>query len=139
MPRTVEEVMTVAPMTVQAKMSVIDAARVMREADVGAVIVLDEAVVAGMVTDRDIAVRAVADGRDPARTDVGDISTRGIATVESTASVEEALRLMRDNAVRRLPVVEEGRPVGIVAIGDLAVERDPDSTLADISAGEPNR
>ncbi len=135
----IEEVMTVAPMTVQATMTVVDAARIMREADVGAVIVLADAEVAGVVTDRDIAVRAVAEGRDPAQTPVAEVASGDPTIVESTQGIDEALRLMRERGVRRLPVVEEGRPVGIVALGDLAVDRDPDSTLADISAADPNR
>ena len=139
MARRVEEVMTVAPMTVQARAPVVDAARIMREADVGAVIVLEEGAVAGIVTDRDIAVRAVGEGRDPAQTTIGEICSHDLATVESSQPVEEAVRLMRERSLRRLPVVEQGRPVGIVSLGDLAVERDPDSALADISAADPNR
>ena len=139
MARTVEEVMTVAPMVVQASAPVADAARIMREADVGAVIVLEEGGVSGIVTDRDIAVRAVGEGRDPARTTVGEVCSRDLATVESSRPVEDAIGLMRERGLRRLPVVEEGRPVGIVSLGDLAVERDPESALADISAADPNR
>ena len=139
MARSVEEVMTVAPMTVRSDNTVVDAARIMREGDVGAVIVLDGGGIYGIVTDRDVALRAVAEGRDPSRTRVGDICSRDLTTVDSKQSVDEAVRLMREKDVRRLPVVEEGKPVGIVSIGDLAVERDPDSALADISAADPNR
>ena len=139
MARTIEEVMTVAPMTVPTTAPVVDAARIMREGDVGAVIVLADGGVAGLVTDRDIAIRAVAEARDPAETTVGEVCSRDLTTVESSAPVEQAARLMRERNLRRLPVVEEGLPVGIVSLGDLAVELDPESALADVSAADPNR
>ena len=139
MARRVADVMTVAPMTIAARNSVADAARIMREGDVGAVIVLEDGWVAGIVTDRDIAVRAVAEGRDPAQTPVVEIASPEIATVRSDETVDEAARLMRERDVRRLPVVEDGQPVGIVTLGYFAVEREPDSSLADISAADPNR
>ena len=139
MARTIEEVMTVAPMTVPATAPVVDAARIMREGDVGAVVVLEEGRVAGVITDRDIAVRVVAEGRDAAETTVGEVCSRDITSVESRQPAEEAVRLMRERNLRRLPVVEEGLPVGIVSLGDLAVELDPESALADVSAADPNR
>ncbi len=139
MATSVEEVMTVAPMTVQATMSVTDAARIMREADVGAVIVLEDADVVGVVTDRDVAVRAVAEGRDPAATPVVEVASTDPTTVDSSQGVDEAVRLMREHGLRRLPVLEKGLPVGILSLGDVAVEKDPDSALADISAQDPNR
>jgi CBS domain-containing protein len=139
MPRTIADVMTVAPMTVPPDATLVDAARVMREGDVGAVIVLDDAEVRGLVTDRDLVIRGIAEGRDPSSTQVSEVSSRDLTTVESSGLVEEAVRLMRERNLRRLPVVEEGKPVGIVSLGDLAVEREPDSALADISAAAPNR
>jgi CBS domain-containing protein len=70
---------------------------------------------------------------------VGEICSRDLTTIEPTASVEQAVRLMREKALRRLPVVDKsGDVVGIVSIGDVAVERDPRSALADISAAPPN-
>ena len=139
MTRTVEEVMTVAPMTVNEANTVLDAARIMKEGDVGAVIVLGQGSSVGIVTDRDIAIRAVAEGLDPAHATVSEICSRDVAIVDSSQSVDEAAALMRQKDVRRLRVVEAGKPVGIISIGDLAVERDPDSALADISAADPNR
>jgi CBS domain-containing protein len=106
----------------------------MKQQDAGAMIVLDESKkVVGIVTDRDIAIRAVAEGRDAKTTKVGDIASKGLKSLSPTDSVEDAVRLMREQKIRRLPVVEDGRPVGIVSIGDLAQERDPRSALADIS------
>ena len=138
MARTVEEIMTRDPRTVNADDPIADAARQMREGDIGDVIVLKDGQVEGIVTDRDIVVRAVADARDAESTKVGDVCTTGLEAIEPGASVDDALRKMRESDIRRLPVVEGDRPVGIISLGDLAVEREPDSTLADISAASPD-
>jgi CBS domain-containing protein len=139
MARTVEEIMTTNPRTVDAADTVLDAARIMRDNDIGDAIVIEDGQIGGIVTDRDIAVRAVADGRDPESTPVGEICTSGVQALEPEASVDDALRTMREHDIRRLPVAQQGRPVGIVSLGDLAVEREPDSTLADISAATPDQ
>ncbi len=138
MARSVNEVMTHDPQTVDAGDTLAEAARVMREADVGPVVVDDGGQLAGILTDRDIVVRAVADGRDPQSTLVREACSANLVTLSPDQDIEEAARLMREHDVRRLPVVQDGRPVGILAIGDLAVERDSDSALADISASSPN-
>jgi CBS domain-containing protein len=138
MSRTVEEIMTRDPKTVSASDTIVDAARLMNDADIGDVIVVDGEQIKCIVTDRDIVVRAVAEGRDPQSTSVSDVCTPSLETIEPEASVDEALRKMRESDIRRLPVVQDGRPVGIVSLGDLAVEREPDSTLADISAASPD-
>jgi CBS domain-containing protein len=139
MGRTVEEIMTTNPRTVNVDDTVSQAAQVMRDSDIGDVIVVEDGQVTGIVTDRDIAVRAVAEGRDPDSTTVGEFATTGVQAIEPGASVDDALRMMREHDIRRLPVVKNGRPVGIVSLGDLAVEREPDSTLADISAAAPDQ
>jgi CBS domain-containing protein len=138
MAQTVREVMTSPPITLEPSASLVDAARAMRERDVGAVVVAADDQIQGLVTDRDIVVRAVADARDPATTQIADVISSDLATLSPDDPVGAAVQRMRELAVRRLPVVEQGRPVGIVALGDLAVDRDPDSALADISASEPN-
>jgi CBS domain-containing protein len=130
--------MTRDPRTVSPSDSIVDAARVMNEADIGDVIVAEGDEIQCIVTDRDIVVRAIAEGRDPQSTTVSDVCTPSLETIEPSASVDDALRKMREADIRRLPVVEDGRPVGIVSLGDLAVEREPDSTLADISAASPD-
>jgi CBS domain-containing protein len=135
---TVEEVMTQDPRTVETGDTLVDAARIMREADVGAVVVAEDGRVAGILTDRDIVVRAVADGRDASSTRVGDACSSDVTTLTPDQDIDEAVRLMREHDVRRLPVVQDGRAVGIVSLGDLAQERDPDSALADISAAPAN-
>jgi len=119
--------------------SVMYAAKAMRENDIGDVIVLHAGRLFGILTDRDIVVRVLAEGKDPASTTVGDICSREITMVVPTDSVGQAVRLMREKALRRLPVVEEtGQVVGIVSLGDVALERDRRSALADISAAPPN-
>jgi CBS domain-containing protein len=139
MPLTVNEVMTSDPRTVSPQDSVADAARAMRDADVGALVVVQEGKATGIVTDRDIVVRAIADGRDPAGTPVADVASEASVTVSPDGSAAEAARLMREHDIRRLVVVQGGRPAGIVSIGDLAVALDDESALADISASTPNR
>jgi CBS domain-containing protein len=139
MARTVKEIMTRDPRTVNADEPVIEAARIMRDADIGDVIVVAGGDVEGIITDRDIVVRDVAEGRNPESTPVREVCTPGIEALEPGETVDDALRKMREADIRRLPVVEGGRPVGIVSLGDLAVEREPDSTLADISAASPDQ
>jgi CBS domain-containing protein len=138
MTRTVEEVMTRDPRTVNADDAIVEAARIMRDSDIGDAVVMDGGQVNGIVTDRDIVVRGVAEGRDPGSTPVSEVCTTGVETIDPSASVDDALRLMREHDIRRLPVTKNGRPVGILSLGDLAVEREPESTLADISAASPD-
>jgi CBS domain-containing protein len=133
----VRDVMTSDPTTCEASDSVEDAAKAMRDGHFGAVIVVDEGRVTGIVTDRDIAIRVVAEGKDPGDTELREIATGAVETLAPGDSVDEAVQKMRDADVRRLPVVENSHPVGIVSLGDLAVERDERSALADISAAAP--
>jgi len=135
----IRDVMTDSPCAVNVTTSITGAARAMRENDIGDIIVLDGDRLYGILTDRDIVVRGLADDKDPSTTAVGEICSRELTTVKPSDSVGSAVRLMRERALRRLPVVDErGTVVGIVSLGDLAVERDPRSALADISAAPPN-
>jgi CBS domain-containing protein len=138
MAQQIRELMTPNPVALPGTASVHEAARAMRNAEIGDVIVIENNQVCGIVTDRDIVVRTLAEARDPATTTLADICSHPLLTVSPTDSVEHAVRLMRTHALRRLPVVEGGQPVGIVSLGDLAVERDPSSALGDISAAPPN-
>lgn len=139
MTRRVHEVMTENPVTVEKLTSLAEAARVMRDAGIGDVLVVDEGRLRGIVTDRDLVVRAMAENRDPAETTVQAVCTAEPITVKPDDGVDEALHLMRRHALRRLPVqTEEGELVGVVTLGDLAVEGDPGSALAAISAAEPD-
>lgn len=138
MPETIREVMTPSPRTLDIRATVQEAARTMLDDDIGDVIICDGGTICGIVTDRDITVRAVAQGRDPAMTSVGDICSAEVATLSPDDSVDDAVRLIRDKAVRRVPVVEGGKPVGIVSIGDLAIDLDSRSALAEVSVAPPN-
>lgn len=138
MAQRIEEIMTRDPRTVDVNASVQDAARIMRDDDIGDVVVTEGGQVTGIVTDRDIVVRGIADGRDLSA-QVGEVCSTGIETIAPDASVDDAVKTMREHDIRRLPVVKDGQPVGIVSLGDLAVEREPDSTLADISAATPDQ
>ena len=137
--QSIQDVMTPDPKILEATASVRDAAELMRESDIGDVVVLENNQLCGIVTDRDIVVRVLADGDDPAMVTVGEICSRELTTVPPTASIDDVVRLIREKAIRRLPVVEEdGEVVGIVSIGDIAVARDRESALADVSAALPN-
>ncbi len=139
MAATLRDVMTTDPRTLPVSSSVEDAARIMRDEDVGFVVLEDGGEVRGVLTDRDIAIRVVAEGRSAGDTSLAEVASQDdIATLSPDDPVDAAVQLMREKSIRRVPIVEGGRPVGVVSIGDLAVEREPDSALADISASEPN-
>lgn len=127
-----------SPLTVDARTTIEAAAQVMRENDIGDVLVTEDGVLRGILTDRDIVVRAVAAGRHPAATSTGEVCSAAIQTVGADDPTTQAAEIMRQHALRRLPVIEDSRLVGIVSIGDLAVADDPKSALADISAAPPN-
>ena len=112
--------MTPDPVTVAGASTAVEAARAMRDEGVGDVIVVEGSAICGILTDRDITVRGVALGRDPGQIRARDLCSRSVATLEPTQTVDEAFRVMREEAVRRLPVVDDGRPVGIVSLADLA-------------------
>jgi CBS domain-containing protein len=137
--RSVREVMTKEVVYLPAETTVDEAARAMREKDIGDVVVTEGPTLAGVVTDRDIVVRAVAEHQDPASTPIGTIATRDLIMIQESASTAEAADMMRTKAVRRLLVCDADRQlVGIVSLGDLAMKMDPDSALSDISEAPPN-
>jgi CBS domain-containing protein len=138
MAQTVRELMTQNVVTLPRTAPLRDAARRMKDSDIGDVIVMDDGTMCGVVTDRDIVVRAIAEGMDPDSVQLEEICSHEVVSVSPDDSVDRAVQLMRERAVRRLPVVEGGAPVGIVSIGDLAIELDEHSGLADISAAESN-
>jgi CBS domain-containing protein len=138
-PRQVLDVMSPNPVVVSVEESVAVAAARMRDADIGCVVVVGTSgEVAGIVTDRDIAVRAVAEGRQPTATATGDIATPSVVAVAPHDDLDTVVELMRERAIRRVPVVDGGQPVGVLSLGDLARLRDPGSVLADISGARPN-
>lgn len=140
MPQSIREVMTPNPISLSDSAPVLDAAQAMRDSNIGDVIVLDQSdELCGIVTDRDIVVRVLAEGKDPQATSLSEICSSDVITLAPDDAVGDAVKLMKEKAVRRVPVLEGGKPIGIVSIGDLAIERDSDSALADISAAKPNK
>jgi CBS domain-containing protein len=135
----VSDLMTKEVIYLPAETTLDEAARAMREADIGDLIVTEGSTLAGMVTDRDIVVRAVADRKDPASTTIGSIATRDIIMIEQNSPASDAADLMRERGVRRILVCDaDRRLVGIVSLGDLAMRLDPNSALSDISEQPPN-
>jgi len=139
MAQKIKDIMTGSPITLTADRPVTDAATAMKENGIGDVIVMSEGKMCGVVTDRDIVVRVIAQGREPQTTKLGDVCSRDVASVSPNDDVDRAIQIVRERAVRRVPVVDGDRPVGIISIGDLAIERDQKSALADVSAAAPNR
>lgn len=136
---SISEVMTTDVVSLSSSSSILEAALAMRGADIGFVVVTEDGQPRGVVTDRDITVRVVAEGLDPSTTTVADVASGELVCLTPEHSASDAAKLMRELAVRRLPVIDENdRLVGVVSIGDLAVELDADSALADISASPPN-
>jgi CBS domain-containing protein len=138
----VADVMTRDPRTVRPDGTVAEAAAMMRSLDVGSLPVCDGGRLVGMLTDRDIAVRSTADGRDPLTTYVRDVMSTGVAWASEDDPADQAARIMKEHRVRRLPIVDERKNlVGIVSLGDLAVDAGDDElsgeTLERIS--EPAR
>jgi CBS domain-containing protein len=138
----IRDVMTPNPRTVAPTDSIQSAARIMRDEDTGAVPVVDNGRTVGMLTDRDIVVRAVAeDGQLDKQ--VRDIVTTGVVAATPDMSTREAANLMSEHQIRRLPVVENDRLVGIVSLGDLAVkdarDRITGDTLEKVSEGVKER
>ncbi|HLV19305.1 MAG TPA: CBS domain-containing protein [Polyangiaceae bacterium] len=140
MGQLVRDIMTKDPISVSGKTPLADCAKKMKEANVGALLVTkDGGHICGVVTDRDITIRGVAEEQDPKRTPVEKICSGDVTTVSPDDEADKVIELMRKKAIRRVPVVKGDRPVGIVSIGDLAMQRDQRSALADISAAAPNR
>jgi CBS domain-containing protein len=138
-PLRIRNVMTPDPLTIEEGDNVADAAKAMAGADVGPIPVIDaHGSLSGLLTDRDIAVRVVAADLDPKTTRVGQVASKNLVTLSGDASVDEAVAVMRENALRRVPVVEDSRLIGIVSLGDLARDLDPNSALADISKASAN-
>jgi CBS domain-containing protein len=133
----VRDLMTPGAIGVDYHQTIAEAARTMRDWGVGAVLVVHEQSLYGLVTDRDLVVRAVAEAKGPDEA-VGPLSSGDLVGVEADADAGEAVRIMREHAVRRLPVIEDGHVAGVVSLGDLALEDDPGSALAEVSKADAN-
>ena len=128
MAKSVRDAMTEDPRSIGASASVVEAARLMRQEHIGSLPITDDEQLVGMITDRDITTRVVAEGADLEMASVGDVYSRDPISVEPDKDLEEALQLMARHQVRRLPVVENGRLVGIVAQADIALSETENKT-----------
>jgi CBS domain-containing protein len=122
MAKSVRDAMTADPRSIGASASVVEAARLMREQHIGSLPVTEDDRLVGMITDRDITTRVVAESAVLETTSVGDVYSRDLISVEPNSDLDEALRLMARHQVRRLPVVENDRLVGMVAQADIALK-----------------
>ncbi|MGW4321776.1 CBS domain-containing protein [Streptomyces sp. NPDC004684] len=139
MAQHVRDIMTSRLVTVEPQTSVTAVAQKMRDEDIGIVLVTEGDELRGLVSDRDLVVRSLAEGGDQEQRTVVSACSGDIVTITPDEDVDQAVRLMREHSVRRVPVVDHGHAVGILSIGDLAIERDPDSALGDISAARSNQ
>src|ERR671932_1903094 len=129
MAQSIRDLMTANPCSIDAEQTVAHAAKMMRDEDVGLAPIVEGDKLVGTLTDRDIAIRVVAEGKDPNQTTVREIASTNIVTIDPQQDLDEALRLMAKHQVRRLPVVEEdGRLVGVVAQADVARHSDESKT-----------
>lgn len=138
MAQHVRDLMTSRLVTVEPQTSVTAAAQKMRDEDIGIVLVCEGDELRGVVSDRDLVIRSLAEGGDQDKRTVSSACSADLFTVTPDEDVDTAVQIMREHAVRRIPVVDQGHPVGIISIGDLAIERDPGSALGGISSAEPN-
>jgi CBS domain-containing protein len=122
MAKSVRDAMTEDPRSIGASVSVVEAARLMRAEHIGSLPVTEDERLVGMITDRDITTRVVAESAALETTSVGEVYSRDLISVEPDHDLEEALELMARHQVRRLPVVENGRLVGMVAQADIALK-----------------
>jgi CBS domain-containing protein len=129
MAESIRDLMTANPCSIDVDKSVAYAAKMMRDEDVGLAPIVEGDRLVGTLTDRDIAIRVVAEGKDPEQTTVREVASTNVVTIDPQQDLDEALRLMAKHQVRRLPVVEEdGRLVGVVAQADVAREGDDTQT-----------
>lgn len=139
MGKKIRDIMSKNPISLPGDANAFDAAGVMRDKNIGDVLVTENGDLYGIVTDRDIVVRTLAQGKHPGDVKLRDFCSRNVYGCSPDDDTDDAVRIMREHAVRRLPVVEGNKPVGFVAIGDLALEKDRKSALGDISAAPPNQ
>jgi len=139
MGQMIRDVMTPNPLTLGAETTIQEAARNMRDRDIGSILVTDGAgMLCGIVTDRDIVVRGLAMGKDPNSTMLREVCSEAVASVSPSEDVDNCINLMRKKGIRRIPVMDGDKPVGIVSLGDLAIARDRNSALGGISSKQPN-
>ena len=131
--RSCQEVMTKNPATCSSESPVVEAARLMERGGVGAIPVCENGRLEGIVTDRDIAVRVVAGGKDPRHTRISEVMTRDPECVKADEPIDRALEVMESRQVRRIPVIDGGgRLVGIIAQADIATRLNDDHATSEV-------
>ncbi|WP_298182688.1 CBS domain-containing protein [Saccharomonospora sp.] len=139
MAQLVRDLMTPQPVTMPGDAPARDAARRMRDDDIGDVLVVDEGQLRGIVTDRDLVIRGLAERDNLSNTRLRELCSENLTTARPDEEASNVIAKMREHAIRRIPVVEDGDAIGVFSIGDAAMERDPNSALGDISAAQGNR
>ena len=138
MARKMRDIMSPAPVSLAATDTAAAAARAMKEHGTGTVLVSTDGQLTGLLTDRDITIRILAENRDPRSTRIGDICSTSLTILGPDDDIHQATRLVRERAVRRIPVVVDGIPVGVVSSADLALEQDERAALSVVSAAPPD-
>jgi len=136
--RKMRDIMSPAPVCMAPGESVSAAAMAMKRHGIGTVLVQAGGRLSGLVTDRDITIRVLAESLDPGTTRIGDICSADLVVLGPDDDVAQAIRLIRERAVRRIPVLQDGTPVGVVSIGDLVLAQDGTSALSGVSSAPPN-
>lgn len=136
---TIRDLMTKNPHTMKADDTVAKAAKVMHDKAIGDVLIEDAGELCGIATDRDIVVRVVAQGKNPENVKLREMCTKKVVTAAPDTPVDKVMESMSMLAIRRIPVVDRGKPIGIVSLGDLAIARDRKSVLGTISAAGATR
>lgn len=139
MAQKVREIMSSHPVSLPSDASLIEAAKTMRDNDIGDVLIMEpDGRLMGIVTDRDMVVRGIANEKEARNTTIADVCSPDLVAVDADDDAERAVQVMRQRAIRRVPVMDDGQVVGMVSIGDMAIEKDPQSALAQISAAREN-
>jgi CBS domain-containing protein len=136
--KKLQDVMSTDLISLETTTPAVEAARLMRDESVGNVLVTRNGDLCGIVTDRDLVVRCMAESQDAAKLELGELCSKELVTLARDSSISDAVQLMIERAVRRVPVVDGKTPVGIVSLGDLALSQDRESALGAISAAKPN-
>jgi CBS domain-containing protein len=136
--RKLRDIMSPAPACMAPADTVSAAAKAMKERGVGTVLVLTDGQLSGLLTDRDITVRVLAENRDPQTTRIDEICSTDVAVLGPEDNMDQAARLVREHVVRRIPVLQDGIPVGVVSIGDLALEKAQRSPAPRLPAQTPD-
>jgi len=134
----IRDIMTAPPVCLAPAEAVSAAAAAMRDMGIGCVLIQDDGQLLGILTDRDITVRVLAEELDPTATRVGAVCSSELVLLDPDDDVADAVALIEQRAIRRIPVVQDGTPVGVVSLGDLSLETGEPSVLADVSAAPPN-